>query len=217
MELVGAQKPKSKVVRHYVIVMAFAVLGFLIMFGTPLVAFVVREHYLDPPDPATALGTVTLSTTTASFSRSEPKRLVISKLAIDTTFVPPLGLNPDKTVSVPDNYTEVGWYGGGATPGEVGPAVILGHVDSVAGPAVFYSLGKLVMGDLIKITRADGTKATFEVTELRRYPQSEFPTIDVYGQTNYPALRLVTCSGIFDHGKQQYSHNLVVYAKLVTQ
>ncbi len=150
----------------------------------------------------------------SQFVRSNPIRLEIPALNLDTSFVLPLGLMPDQTVSVPDSYDQVGWYEGGATPGEIGPAVILGHVDSADGPAVFYPLGQLKVGEEIKITRADGTTAVFVVKKLKRYPQSNFPTLDVYGPTDTPTLRLVTCSGLFNKAKQQYSHNLVVFAEL---
>jgi sortase (surface protein transpeptidase) len=139
---------------------------------------------------------------------------VIPKIELDTTFVPPLGLNPDKTVSVPDNYIQVGWYSGGATPGEVGPSVILGHVDSFEGPAVFYKLGKLEAGDEVTITRADGTIAVFEVIDTERYSQDAFPTEKVYGPIDFAGLRLITCTGTFNKAEQKYSHNTVVYAKL---
>ena len=156
-------------------------------------------------------------TATSTFARSEPVRLVIPKINLDTTFVPPLGLNADQTVSVPNSYEEVGWYTYGATPGEIGSAVILGHVDSVTGPAVFYSLGQLEVGDEIAVTRVDGTTATFAVTELRRYPQESFPTERVYGKTDDAQIRLVTCTGIYNRGENRYTHNLVVYGKLVAE
>ncbi|MCA9361504.1 class F sortase [Candidatus Kaiserbacteria bacterium] len=143
-----------------------------------------------------------------------PTRLRIPKVNIDATFERPLGLNEDKTVEVPDSYTEVGWYKYGPTPGERGPAVILGHVDSYQGPAVFWSLGQLDVGDEILVDREDGTTAQFEVTKLERVAQSEFPTISVYGDIDHAGLRLITCTGIYDHGVERYSHNLIVFAKL---
>lgn len=213
----GSRKPTTKsALRHYGIVMAFAVFGvLLIVYGGFFLGMAgkVTIHL-----PYTFTDTSVASSTAVpvkGLARSEPVHIVIPSIKLDTTFVPPLALNADKTVSVPDNYTQVGWYSGGAAPGEVGPAVILGHVDSKAGPGVFYSLGQVRIGDTVQISRQDGAELTFEITELHRYPQSDFPTLDVYGMTNYPALRLVTCTGIYDHGKQQYSHNLVVYGKLV--
>ena len=200
----------KKAFRHYGIVMAFAVVGVVfLLYGIPFFSLMGKEFYVQDYTTATTTATVTLG----SMERSQPVRLVIPKIKLDTTFVTPLALNPDKTVSVPDNYTQVGWYSGGATPGEIGPAVILGHVDSVSGPAIFYSLGQVVVGDPIMITRADGKVVTFKVTKLQRYPQSEFPTLDVYGPTDHSTLRLVTCTGIYDHGEHRYSHNLVVYAE----
>ena len=204
---------KASALRHYGIVMAFAVCGLLLIFSSSLRSW--WEYQITPITPVATFATTTVSATSTGLPRVAPSRLEIPSIHLDTTFVPPLGLNVDKTVSVPNNYTQVGWYSGGAAPGEVGPAVILGHVDSVSGPAIFYSLGQVKVGDKVRITRVDGSVATFVITELKRYPQTSFPTLDVYGATDYPGLRLVTCSGIFDHGKQRYSHNLVVYGKLI--
>lgn len=159
-------------------------------------------------------GEITEDIETVLYARSAPTLLRIPKLALEASFESPLGLNDDGTVEVPNTYTKVGWYKHGATPGEVGPAVILGHVDSVDGPAVFYSLGKLEKGDTVEVTREDGTVATFVVDETVRYAQDDFPTERVYGATEGRALRLVTCTGTFNKGTQRYSHNLVVYATL---
>ena len=200
--------PKSKlsVIRHYVFVMAFAVVSVVgTVYGLPF----ILQQYKDTTDDS---HTPIVSGT--PLQRSAPTRLVIPAINLDTTFVAPLGLNADQTVSVPDSYTKVGWYKNGATPGEIGPAVILGHVDSKAGPAIFYSLGQVSVGDDVEVTRFDGSIAEFEVTELKRYPQSDFPTELVYGPTDEAVLRLVTCTGIYSHNEQRYSHNLVVYATL---
>jgi LPXTG-site transpeptidase (sortase) family protein len=144
-----------------------------------------------------------------------PSVLSIPKLKLETTFEEPLGLNSDGTAAVPESYTKVGWYKNGPTPGELGPAVILGHVDSFEGPAVFFSLGQLEVGDDIFVTREDGSTAHFVVSEVERNQQSEFPTVKVYGNLNYAGLRLITCTGTFVKGEQRYTHNLIVYAKLV--
>jgi sortase (surface protein transpeptidase) len=146
---------------------------------------------------------------------SIPERLRIPSLKIDTTFVPPLGLASNGEVAVPDSDTEVGWYQYSPTPGALGPAVILGHVDSYTGPAVFFYLGQLKPGDFIYVDREDGTTAQFEVTELERPKQSAFPTARVYGDIDHAGLRLITCSGTYVRGNQRYTHNLIVYAKLV--
>lgn len=195
--------------RHYIFVMAFAVglaiIGLSWHLATQANIVWKKEE------------NVSEVSLTSQFARSNPIRLEIAALNIDTSFVAPLGLMPDQTVSVPNSYDQVGWYSGGPTPGEIGPAVILGHVDSLEGPAIFYSLGQLSKGDEILLTRADGSMATFLVTKLQRYPQSNFPTRDVYGPTDTPTLRLVTCSGLFNKDEQRYSHNLVVYATLKTE
>jgi len=196
--------------RHNLPVMAFAVVagiavGFAI--GAGVLFFSNSSDEISPTVLETA-------TTTDQFARSAPIELKIPKLNLETTFEAPLGLNEDKTIEVPDSYTKVGWYKYGATPGEVGTATILGHVDSYEGPAVFWPLGQLEEGDEIEITREDGTTAVFVVEKSERYSQSDFPTEKVYGMTDYPSLRLITCTGVYSHGSQRYSHNLVVYAKL---
>lgn len=208
--LAGLFKTRAYNKRHYVIVMAFAILLFI---GTTTAVLYIRSYVnQDRQESATILTEQIVQNN--EFVRSAPTRLLIPSINMDTTFVQPLGLLPDQTVGVPNSYTEVGWYSGGVSPGEVGSSVILGHVDSVDGPAVFYSLGQIKVGDEIKVERADGTTATFTVTKLERHPQSDFPTMDVYGPTDKAALRLVTCSGTFNKGAQRYSHNLIVYAQL---
>jgi LPXTG-site transpeptidase (sortase) family protein len=189
--------------------MAFAILLIIILFvSKPLI-----QTYLT--NFGSELDSSNNGAYTTNHARSAPTRLVIPSINLDTTFVTPLGLLPDQTVSVPDSYTQVGWYSGGVTPGEIGSSVILGHVDSKDGPAVFYSLGQVKVGDEIEVTKADGTLAKFTVTKLERHPQSNFPTLAVYGPTDKAVLRLITCSGAFDRTSQLYSHNLIVFAELV--
>jgi len=207
----GLLKTRAYSKRHYVFVMAFAILlGLLLYTAEPY----IRHYFTESALESVGVGE-NKPVLKNEYNRSAPTRLVISKINLDTTFVTPLGLLPDQTVSVPNSYTQVGWYSGGVTPGEIGPSVILGHVDSKEGPAVFYSLGQLKEGDDIEITREDGTIAKFKVTKLQRYLQSNFPTLDVYGPTDQAVLRLVTCTGIFNKGEQRYSHNLIVFAELV--
>jgi sortase (surface protein transpeptidase) len=151
----------------------------------------------------------------AALQKSKPVLLRIPKISLEATFESPLGLAQDGSIAVPEGFDTVGWYTYGPTPGELGPAVVLGHVDSIDGPAVFFSLGQLEVGDEVFVMREDGSEAKFVVERKERYPQSEFPTKEVYGDISYPGLRLVTCSGIYNKGEQRYTHNLVVYGRLV--
>lgn len=131
-----------------------------------------------------------------------------------------LGLNDDGTVEVPPldvPDSQAGWYRYSPTPGELGPAVILGHVDSKQyGPGVFYRLGELVAGDRISVARADGPVATFVVDRTVRYPKDDFPTDEIYGDIDHAGLRLITCGGVFDPDAGSYQDNTVVYASLAT-
>lgn len=156
------------------------------------------------------------ATTTPAYealAASAPLRLRIPRLSIDTTFVE-LGLQKNGEIEVPAGYTEVGWYKLGPTPGAIGPAVVLGHVDSYKGPGVFFSLGQLKVGDPVYVDRADGTTAEFRVTSLERYDRDNFPTLDIYGPIPYAGLRLITCSGVYSHASHEYNRVLVIYAQL---
>jgi hypothetical protein len=129
-----------------------------------------------------------------------------------------LGQGADGSLAVPPpgpTYDQAGWYRYSPTPGSLGPAVIVGHVDSRrGGPSVFYRLGELRRGDTIRVTRADGSVAVFAVEQVRRFTKSDFPTRLVYGNTDHAALRLVTCGGPFDRNTGHYRDNIVVLASL---
>lgn len=123
-----------------------------------------------------------------------------------------LGQDPDGRLQAPEDFARVGWYSGGPAPGDPGPAVIVGHVDSWRGPAVFFRVRDLVPGDEIVVPRADGTSATFVVDAIEQYPKDGFPAERVYGPTADPQLRLITCGGSFDRAAKSYRDNIVVYA-----
>lgn len=200
----------KQAVRRYRTVAAFAV-GVILICS--LVVFYLVRHYQAVEQTTDQVRVETEISTSEALLEAEPTQIRIPKIGLDAAFEEPLGVNADRTIEVPDEYETVGWYKYGPTPGELGPAVVLGHVDSYEGPAVFYSLGQLDPGDEIMIDRADGTTATFIVETLERHEQSGFPTRKVYSDLDYPGLRLITCSGTYDHDTLRYSHNLIVFAK----
>ena len=124
-----------------------------------------------------------------------------------------LGLNRDRTLEVPTDYGDTGWWSGGARPGDNGPAVIVGHVDSKTGPAVFLPPDRAAPGGQIVVVRSDGSRARFTVQGSERYPKDAFPTARVYGRTDGSTLRLVTCGGDFDSSTGHYEDNTIVYAR----
>ncbi len=130
-----------------------------------------------------------------------------------------LGLTEEHTLVVPPpgpTYDIAAWYKHSSTPGALGPSVIYGHVDSAAeGPSVFFNLGNLRPGHKVFVTRADGVRAVFQVDGVRSYPKEDFPTRQVYGNTDHAALRLITCGGPFDSTAGSYLENIVVYASLI--
>jgi LPXTG-site transpeptidase (sortase) family protein len=165
-----------------------------------------------PAPPAPAAPPVQAA---APLPASPPKRLHIPSIAVDSELVR-LGLAADQTLEVPTDFDLAGWYLESPTPGEMGPAVIAGHVDSREGPAVFYRLAQLRPGDEIHVDRADGSVASFRVDRLEQVPKDRFPTQRVYGDVGYAALRLITCGGEFDRDTGHYRDNVVVYASLTS-
>jgi sortase (surface protein transpeptidase) len=127
-----------------------------------------------------------------------------------------LGENSDGTVQVPSTSQQAGWFDLGPTPGQVGSAVILGHVDSYQGPGVFFNLRTLARGDQIDVGLVDGTAAQFTVNAVVSYSKEQFPAQQVYGSYGVSALQLVTCGGVFDHQTGSYLSNIVVYSTLTS-
>ncbi|GAA1490749.1 class F sortase [Brachybacterium sacelli] len=146
---------------------------------------------------------------------SEPTSLRIPSLGVDER-VFPIGLGENGELLAPrgDRAHQPAWFEGSPTPGENGPSVIEGHVTWGEEPSVFFELGGLETGDRLEAEREDGTTATFEVYDSARYPKDEFPTLAVYGRTQGPELRLITCGG--DLGEDgHHLDNTVVFARLV--
>lgn len=207
--------------RQYLRVLAFVVLcicaGVLFWLflsnssRQPIILFAPKDIPVNTED-----ATAPEATSTLAASPSEPRTLHIPSINLTVPFEAPLGIDTQGAVEVPKAYDTVGWYKYGPTPGELGPAVIFGHVDNYKGPAVFFSLGQVSTGDPVVIERTDGSKVTFEITGYERVEQEEFPMERVYGNLPYAGIRLVTCTGIYDRSTLRYSHNLIVYGKLIT-
>ena len=155
------------------------------------------------------------ATPSAAFARSVPVALRIPAIGVAVS-LSTLGLNPDRTVQVPTNYQQPGWFRLGPSPGQVGSAVILGHVDDRSGPAVFFRLKSLKAGDKVEVSLANGVVAHFEVTTVATYPKKAFPAQQVYASHGYSALQLVTCGGQFDKRAGSYLSNVVAYTTLVS-
>ncbi len=147
-------------------------------------------------------------------ARSIPVHLTIPSIGVSVG-LSLLGLNKSGFVNVPTNVAVPGWYRGGQSPGQKGSAVILGHVDSIHGAAVFYKLDKLELGNRVDVTLRDGKRLVFAVIGVRMYEKTNFPDKLVYGARDYPALQLVTCGGIFDPSTGHYLSNIVVFTALI--
>ncbi|MGY5883204.1 class F sortase [Modestobacter lacusdianchii] len=168
-----------------------------------------------PPAPSSAAP----STDAETAAQPVAAPVAVSIPAIDVTSdLLRLGLNDDGTVEVPPlgPDDQAGWYERGPAPGAIGPAVLLGHVDSAEhGPGVFFDLGGLQPGDEVRVDRADGTTAVFAVDRVETHPKDDFPTLAAYGNTADAQLRLITCGGDFDSSVRSYEDNVIAFATLV--
>ena len=204
------------------------VAGILILSGAATVGLglLTRHHAPEPALSAPPSQTPFAATRPATprvvgpvLATSVPLAISIPAIDVQSTLLE-LGRTAGGALEVPPvgpTYNKAGWYRYSPTPGAVGPAVITGHVDSAAdGPSVFYRLGGLHQGDSVRISRTDGSVAVFTVDAVRRYSKAAFPTQLVYGNTNYAALRLITCGGPFDTATGHYADNIVVLASLTS-
>jgi hypothetical protein len=147
---------------------------------------------------------------------SRPTRLEISSIDVRAP-VHRVGLADDGSIAVPtlEKHNETGWYDRGPTPGQFGPAIIVGHADTREGPSVFHNLVKLRPGARIEVTREDRSVAIFEVNSVEHFDKAKLPDERLYGSYERPALRLITCGGEWIGGSIGYADNVVAFASLV--
>jgi LPXTG-site transpeptidase (sortase) family protein len=158
-------------------------------------------------DPATQAPTADVSTLSVS-------RVQIPSIGVDAA-VEPLDRDASGVLLPPVEWEDAGWYRAGVLPGQVGPAVIAGHLDTTLREAVFVHLKQLVAGDQVTVTMSDGSTATYAVDRAIDVEKKTFPTEEVYGPTPDAQLRLITCNGPFDDAADTYANNYVVFASLV--
>jgi sortase (surface protein transpeptidase) len=206
--------------RGYLIALVVALLAALVVLALTLGGGGSETSTAQPPpaqpvavNPEPAAGE---QDAVAALPESDPVSIDIPKIGAHSSLVP-LGVNADNTIQVPPVTTplQAGWYTYAPTPGEVGPAVVLGHVDGNHQKGIFYRLKELAAGDRVSIARKDGTTALFQVTKVHQVPKQDFEKEGVYDDTAGPELRLITCGGVFDRSAHNYVDNIVVYAQLV--
>jgi hypothetical protein len=182
-----------------------------------LVAALAQQHV--PTPAASAAGNIGPGGAKGpSLHQSLPVSVTIPTIGVQSKLLR-LGRDKDGTMEVPNLITsanEAAWYKYSVTPGQIGTAVIEGHVDSYQGPAVFFRLGALRPGNRINVTLADGITAVFRVTGVREYAKDKYPANTIYAPVNYAALRLITCGGGFDAVAGHYLSSVVVFASLVS-
>jgi hypothetical protein len=187
----------------------------LIMTGIASVGYAISAQVHAPQPSQSAAGATGGNAHGPRLARSLPVAVSIPAIGVSSSLLR-LGVNPDGTLQVPSltGPSMAAWYKYSPTPGQIGTAVIEGHVDTRQGPAVFFRLGALHPGDRIEVTLADGVVAVFHVTGVREYPKDKFPSRAIYGATDYAALHLITCGGVFDDKTGHYLSSTVVFASL---
>jgi hypothetical protein len=218
---VGAAKQPSRArqtrwgrVMEYQITLSILLLlvGFtgVIFFGLQI----YKGHKLEPVKTFGSTAPVALSQ--KALPASQPTHISAPSVGIDAS-ITPVGRDTDGSIEMPPLFDwTTGWYKYSPTPGQVGPSVIVGHVDTYKGISVFWKLRDLQRGDIIDVTRADGSTVKFKVQALKQFDQNSFPTQEVYGNIKYPGLRLITCGGSFNQQTESYTQNTVVYAFMVS-
>ena len=146
--------------------------------------------------------------------KGAPCRITIRSIGVDAPVIE-LGLRSDGTLQVPTVYSEAGWWKGGAKPGKIGSSVIVGHVDNLRGPAVFYRLPKLKSGDVVTISRVDKRPVRYVIEDLGVWAKSNFPSEIVYGPTPIAELRLITCGGVFNRSTGHYTNNIIAFGRMI--
>jgi Sortase domain len=177
--------------------------GLGLVVGAPALPSLSQTHLKATGPAATAM------------SRSTPTRISIPTIGVSAPIMT-VGLAKDGTIGTPplSNNNLAAWYSGGPSPGQMGPAIVVGHVDGPKGESVFYKLGKLKSGQLVQMDLADHKVAMFSIYSVEYYPKGKFPGDRVYGDYSRPGLRLITCGGRFLGGSTGYADNVVVYASL---
>lgn len=196
---------------------AGAFIGVVLVAGCGVARAPSAHHAAVAAPPATSEtpgANISPRTHVAPMRRSVPERLLIPAISVDSSLMP-LGLKSNGTLETPPGPFPAGWYTGAPTPGEVGPAIIVGHVRFNT-PGVFERLTDLRHGDKVLVARKDGSTATFQVTMVQHFAKSRFPTKKVYGNLDHPGLRLITCGGL-NASTNAYDENVVVFADLVTR
>ncbi|MGV9297195.1 MULTISPECIES: class F sortase [Amycolatopsis] len=170
-----------------------------------------------PAAPAAQAPASSAVPVTKPFAGLRPTSVEIPKIGAKSTLITVLP-NKEGQISVPSvkNPMQAAWYRLSPVPGEVGPAIVLGHVDGDHKPGIFYKLKDVNPGDEVDVERSDGKKLKFVVDRKEQVPKDTFPTQAVFGNTDKPQLRIITCGGVFDHAEHSYKDNIVVYANLVS-
>ncbi|MEO5628108.1 MAG: class F sortase [Candidatus Saccharimonadales bacterium] len=218
VSLVRRPKRKTKASLQATQTRDWSIVGVLLTVGIVGLSYgawlVFNPPVLEVAPPVAAVHLASPSSIKQAMVAADATQLEIPIIGV-SALVEIVNSTSNGSIQVPSNASVVGQYRAAPTPGEVGPAVIVGHVDSLTGPAVFWRLRELAPGQIITVKRVDGRTVSFKVDKVQNYSQADFPANEVYGNIDYPGLRLITCGGSFNLLTRHYSQNTVVFASIV--
>ena len=188
-----------------------------VVAATLLLSFALTGCGSSVPGPAVPAPASTAVPVTKPFDGLRPTSIKIPKIGAESSLISVM-VNKNGKIAVPSVKTpmQAAWYRFSPVPGDVGPAIVLGHVDGSQQPGIFYKLHDVAPGDEVLVDRSDGKQLRFIVDHKDQVPKDRFPADAVYGNTDKPQLRLITCGGVFDNAVHSYKDNIVVYANLVS-
>lgn len=190
--------------------LAALAVGLVLLAGCGSIAPAPGQESVEPTTPSL--------TSTVPVVVSKPTKLIIPSIGASSSAFTPSGLNPDGSPAVPslDDPKQASWYDKGPVPGQIGPALILGHIDGHKIEGVFFHLRDIKINDLVEIDYEDGSVKHFKVTDKIQVKKSEFPAQKLFAFVPDAQLRLVTCGGDFDPVAHSYKDNWIVSAVLVS-
>jgi LPXTG-site transpeptidase (sortase) family protein len=207
----------------------------ILLVGISAMVISLRSDNVDLPDEGSLAELVPEETEDAVTSAPSeataetpvvaPTRMVIPRLYVDAPMIA-LGMTPDNQPDVPKRPDQVAWYPSfSSAPGHSNNAVLAGHVDwqTQAGdpiPGVFYRLKELQIGDLIEVTREDGSKIQYRVRANVATQYDDPKILDVMQKSDKDVITVITCGGSWVKNRSQpnggnYSHRVIVRAERV--
>ena len=184
-----------------------SICGVIVVFG-----LITRESPLDSAEQNILLKNISIQ---SALQTAFPTELSIPRLGIYAP-IESVGTLDNNAMAVPTGIGDVGWYDRGPRPGDIGSAVIAGHVNWTNGQdAVFTSLHSIEIGDTVQVINSVGSTDMFIVRAIKDYSEDS-DTTDVFSSSDGSRwLNLITCDGTWDAALKTHRLRLVVFTEKI--